>query len=87
MSQDEVLAVQEKVTVRLEELVDVVVRLPRWSAGWYAGGAHDPDATPAVFCSSGSAASSGRLRFSDVEKAKRGLGGYLLHLAAAGCRG
>ena len=65
---------QEKATVRLEELVDVVVRLPRWTAGWYAGAAHDPGAPPAAFCSSGAAAASGRLRLADVDRTKRVLG-------------
>ncbi|XP_043225113.1 AT-rich interactive domain-containing protein 5B-like isoform X2 [Amphibalanus amphitrite] len=72
--EDEILAVEERLTVRLEELVDVVVRPPRWTAGWYAGAAHDPSAPPATFCSSGVAAASGRLRLADVDRAKREMG-------------
>ncbi|XP_037068882.1 AT-rich interactive domain-containing protein 5B-like [Pollicipes pollicipes] len=70
--QDEVLAVQEKLTVRLEDLADVVVRVPRWAAGWPAGGGHNPAGPAAAFCST--AAASGRLAMADVERAKRSLG-------------
>ena len=69
--QDEVLAIHDKLTLRLEDLASVVVGGDGWAAGLPTAAAHDPAAPAAVFRSTGTNA---RLDLDDVARAKRQIG-------------
>ncbi|XP_043226018.1 AT-rich interactive domain-containing protein 5B-like [Amphibalanus amphitrite] len=68
--EDEVLAIQDKLTLRLEDLAAVVMAGDGWAAGREVGTAHDPSAPPAVFRST---CTNVRLDLDDVARVKREL--------------
>ena len=65
------LAIQDKLTLRLEDLAAVVVGGGGWAAGRLTGAAHDPAAPAAVFRST---CTNMRLDLDDVARVKRDIG-------------